>query len=207
MFHSRTAAKETMHTLAMVEPHLEGVGRVLDLGCGSGYVAWQLASRFPGEVATVDIGDFRRVPTPGFTLFDGLKLPFPDDHFDVVLFSFVLHHVADVYKPLLLAEARRVARRKLVVLEDTPRSLLDRLASWWHGRRFRASIGSRESFGFLNLGEWIRLFRRMGMRVCEARPLSRWCRSLWQPFARSLFVLEVDKPPPPVQPPLHTGSG
>jgi ubiquinone/menaquinone biosynthesis C-methylase UbiE len=194
MFHSRTALKETLHTLALVEPHLLGARRVLDLGCGSGYVAWQLAQRFPGEVATVDIGDFRRVPTPGFTLFDGLALPFPDDHFDVVLFSFVLHHVADVYKPLLLAEARRVARQKVLVLEDTPRGPLDRLASWWHGRRFRARIGSREGFGFLDRGEWTRLFERMGMRPRVARPLSRWCRSRWQPFARCFFVLELDKP-------------
>jgi hypothetical protein len=92
-----------------------------------------------------------------------------------------------------------VARRKLVVLEDTPRGPLDRLASWWHGHRFRARIGSRERFGFLNLGEWVLLFKRMGMRPSVARPLSRWCRSLWQPFARSLFVLELDKPPPLVE--------
>lgn len=193
MFHSRTARRETQHTLGLVEPHLTGAHRVLDLGCGSGYVAWQLARRFPGEVATVDIGDFRRVPTPGFTLFDGTALPFPDDHFDVVMLAFVLHHLPDVYKPLLLAEARRVARQRLLVLEDTPHRPLDRLASWWHGRRFRASIGSREDFGFLDRRQWTSLFQRMGLRPRVAQPLSRWCRSRWQPFARSFFVLEVDK--------------
>lgn len=91
-------------------------GSLLDVGCGSGYVGWQLERTFAGEVSTVDIGDFRRVPTSRFSVFDGLTLPFPDGHFDVVLFSFVLHHIPDVHKPLLLAEARRVARRRLIVL-------------------------------------------------------------------------------------------
>jgi ubiquinone/menaquinone biosynthesis C-methylase UbiE len=193
-FHSRTAEKETLHTLSLLEPHLAGASSVLDVGCGSGYVAWQLGQRFPGAaVATVDIGDFRRVPTPDFRLYDGLRLPYPNDAFDVVVFSFVLHHVPDVRKPLLLAEARRVARHRLVVLEDTPQAPLDRLASWWHGTWFRRRIGSRERFGFLAPGEWTRLLTEVGLRPRLVQPLSRWCRSLWQPFARSLFVIDVGK--------------
>jgi SAM-dependent methyltransferase len=190
-FHSRTVEKETLHTLSLVEPHLGDARSLLDVGCGSGYVAWRLAERFPGEVYAVDIGDFRRVPTPEFSLFDGLRLPFPDGQVDVLLFSFVLHHVPDVYKPLLLSEARRVARRRLIVLEDTPRNGFDRLASWCHGARFRRKIGSREGFGFLTQAEWTRLFDRMGLGSCRTEPLSRWCRSVWQPFARSLFILDL----------------
>lgn len=191
-FHSRTAEHETSHTLALIEPHLAGTRSLLDVGCGSGYVAWQLARRFAGEIGTVDIGDFRRVPTPGFALFDGLKLPYEDKRFDVVFFSFVLHHVPDVQKPLLLAEARRVARRKLVVIEDTPRTPVDRFFNWMHGVKFRRSIGSDERFGFLEDREWTRLFRQMDLHPSHVEPLSRWCRSRFQPFARSLFVLEVN---------------
>ena len=190
-FHSRTAEKETAHTLSLLEPHLDGVGSVLDVGCGSGYVAWQLGQRFAGEVHAVDIGDFRRVPVANFAPFDGRRLPYPDGRFDLVLFSFVLHHVPDVFKPLLLAEARRVARRKLVVLEDTPRGPLDRLASWCHGHRFRRSIQSDERFGFLTDSEWTRLFGELDLRPTHVQRLSRWCRSPLQPFARSLFVMEV----------------
>jgi ubiquinone/menaquinone biosynthesis C-methylase UbiE len=190
-FHSRTVAKETEHTLSLIEPHLRDVGSVLDVGCGAGYVAWRLADRFAGEVQAVDVGDFRKVPTPGFSLYDGLRLPFADGRFDVLLFAFVLHHVPDVHKPLLLAEARRVARRRLIVLEDTPRSGFDRIASWCHGTRFRRRVRSQERFGFLSTGEWTRLFDLLQMRTTRVQPLSRWCRSVWQPFARSLFVLDL----------------
>jgi ubiquinone/menaquinone biosynthesis C-methylase UbiE len=189
-FHSRTVEKETEHTLSLVAPELGLRSSVLDVGCGAGYVAWQLVERFGCDVQAVDVGDFRRVPLAGFSLFDGLRLPFPDGRFEVVLLSFVLHHMPDVYKPFLLAEARRVSRGKVLVLEDTPRNPIDRLFSWWHGRRFRRRVGSREAFGFLDGAEWTRLFGRMGFQAQHV-PLSRWCRSLLQPFARSFFVLTV----------------
>jgi SAM-dependent methyltransferase len=197
-FHSRTVQRETAHTVSLVAPHVPAGATVLDVGCGAGYVAWQLQAQHGCEVHAVDIGDFRRVPVAHFHLFDGLRLPFADQHFDVVLLSFVLHHVPDVYKPLLLAEARRVARKTVLVLEDTPRSLLDRLVSFWHGERFRRSIGSAEDFGFLAGEEWTRLFGRMGFDTQHV-PLSRWCRSLLQPFARSFFVLRVGRDLPPLR--------
>jgi SAM-dependent methyltransferase len=190
---SRTIAKETHHTVSLIEPHLAGCQSVLDVGCGSGYVARELEQRFDGEVWTVDIGDYRRAPTRRFAVFDGIRLPFADQQFDLVIFSFVLHHVPDVFKPLLLAEARRVARRQIFVLEDTPTTLLDRLVSWHHGRSFRRKINSAESFGFLDARGWVRLFRLLRLRPSRVDPLSRWCRSIAQPYARTVFVLDVDR--------------
>ena len=78
--------------------------KVLDVGCGNGYVLFQYA-RHGAEVAGVDLtgaavelsrkrfalgglsGDFREV--------DGNSLPFPDNHFDIVCSMGVLHHVAN----------------------------------------------------------------------------------------------------------------
>jgi SAM-dependent methyltransferase len=189
-FPSKTVAKETLHTVSLIEPHLEGCASVLDVGCGAGYVAAELSRRFAGQVWTADIADFRTTATPNFTAYDGIRLPFADQSFDLVGFSFVLHHVPDVLKPLLLAEARRVARRRIFVLEDTPITLLDRFASWRHGCSFRRKIGSRESFGFLDAAGWARLFGLLDLRLVHQRKLSRWCRSIVQPFARSVFVVE-----------------
>lgn len=199
-FPSRTVAKETLHTVSLIEPHLRGCQSVLDVGCGAGYVAAELGRRFDGEVWTVDIADFRATPTTNFSVFDGVRLPFPDRRFDLVVFSFVLHHVPDLLKPLLLAEARRVSRRQIFVLEDTPITLLDRLASWRHGCSFRRKIGSREGFGFLDADGWLRLFGLLDLRLVYRRRLSRWCRSMAQPFARSVFVVEVDGAPGQLSP-------
>src|SRR5205814_831454 len=78
---SRTVEKETQHTVSLIEPHLGGCQSVLDVGCGAGYVARELERRFASEVWTVDIGDFRQAPTPRFSLFDGIRLPFEDGRF------------------------------------------------------------------------------------------------------------------------------
>src|SRR5215831_11005665 len=78
--------------------------KVLDVGCGNGYVLFQYA-RHGAEVAGVDLTgtavdlsrkrfalcglscDFREV--------DGNSLPFPDNYFDIVCSMGVLHHVGN----------------------------------------------------------------------------------------------------------------
>lgn len=189
-FPNRSIHQETLHTVSFVKPFLVDRSTFLDVGCGEGYVAWQLAQVFKGEVHGVDIGDFRCVTTPHFSIYDGVHLPFADNQFDVVLLAFILHHVPDVLKPLLLQEVKRVARHTVVVLEDTPRNLFDRLVSWSHGHRYRSKIGSSKGFGFLTKEEWECLFPHLDLSIIESRRLSRLCRSVWQPFSRSVFVLK-----------------
>jgi SAM-dependent methyltransferase len=91
--------------------------RVLDIGCGNGYVLWHYA-RHGAHVHGVDITETalalsrRRFELGGgkaeFRLTDGNRLPYPDNHFDIVCSMGVLHHVED--PRAMLAEARRVLR-------------------------------------------------------------------------------------------------
>lgn len=187
-YHSQTVKKETLHTVSLVAPHLDRGMRVLDVGCGEGYVGAELAARGVREVQGVDICDVRRVRELPFRLYDGHHLPFEDGEFDLVMLSFVLHHVPDPAKIGLLREALRVARGKVFILEDTPATAVDRLVSRRHGEAYRRKIASAAPFGFLTEREWRWLFRGMGLEP-EVRRLSRFCRSLFQPFARTAFVL------------------
>jgi SAM-dependent methyltransferase len=180
---SATTNHETKHTVSLILPHLDGITSLVDIGCGSGWVASRLAEQRDLAVSTVDIGDFH--------VFDGVRLPFPDQSMDAGLFSFVLHHVPDEIKPLLIAEAKRVCRKKILVIEDTPSTWFDRWASHRHGERFRRKIRSHERFGFLDRDQWMRLFSLLGLHAIKTEQLSRWCRSIWQPFARTAFVLDV----------------
>jgi ubiquinone/menaquinone biosynthesis C-methylase UbiE len=191
-YRSGTIKKETLHTVSLLTPHLGPGASVLDVGCGEGYVLDELRARGATDVQGVDIVDIRRNKDYAFRLYDGLTLPFPDRSFDVVVLSFVLHHVPDDRKLALLEEALRVSRGKVVVVEDTPTTAFDRVMNRRHGESYRRKIGSRASFGFLTEGEWRWLFRGMGLEP-EARPLSRFCRSILQPFARTLFVLRKSR--------------
>ena len=119
-------------------------------------------------------------------------MPFPDRTFDLVVLSFVLHHVPNEKKLALLDEALRVSRAKVVIVEDTPSTAFDRLMNRRHGESYRRRIRSTAAFGFLTQGEWRWLFRGMGLEP-ETHPLSRFCRSILQPFARTAFVLRKSR--------------
>jgi SAM-dependent methyltransferase len=179
----------TAHTLSHLRPALEPTWSVLDVGCGEGWVCAELASE-GREVTGVDIVDVRRTELRSFRLWDGRHLPFADGSFDVVALVFVLHHVPNELKPEILREVSRVARRRVFILEDTPRTPLDRLAGWIHGRRHRRQIRSTAGFGFYTQREWERLCGACGLAVVRSTRLPRFDRLWWRPWARSAFVLD-----------------
>jgi len=191
-YRSRTVKKETLQTLSLLAPHLEPGASVLDIGCGEGYVLDELAARGVVNLQGVDIVDIRRNKNHAFSLYDGETLPFPQRSFDLVVLSFVLHHVPNEKKLALLDEALRVSRAKVVIVEDTPSTAFDRFMNRRHGESYRRRIHSRAAFGFLTEGEWRWLFRGMGIEP-ETRPLSRFCRSILQPFARTAFILRKSR--------------
>jgi ubiquinone/menaquinone biosynthesis C-methylase UbiE len=180
--------KETFHTLSFVGPALEPGWSVLDIGCGAGYVLGELAPE--RDVMGIDIVDLRAIELPRFALYDGLTVPCEDDSFDVVLLTFVLHHVPNDRKAQLVAEARRVARRRVVVLEDTPKNPIDQLACWAHGHMHRRRIGTQADFGFYSQKKWENFFVERGLRVATSTALPRFGRDLIRPWARTGFVLE-----------------
>ncbi|MBE8516172.1 class I SAM-dependent methyltransferase [Amycolatopsis sp. H6(2020)] len=94
--------------------------RVLDVGCGTGYLAG-LAARAAGPAGSVlgvdasePMIDFaRRTTGSAFCRFEvgtAQALPAGDGEFDVVLSSLMLHHIPDGDQPAVLAEMRRVLR-------------------------------------------------------------------------------------------------
>jgi ubiquinone/menaquinone biosynthesis C-methylase UbiE len=187
-YHSQTVRKETLHTVSLVAAHLDRGMSVLDVGCGEGYVGEELVARGVREAWGVDIVDLRRDKASPFRLYDGQHLPFADDTFDLVTLNFVLHHVPDERKIALVREALRVTRAKVFILEDTPTTAFDRFVSNRHGDAYRRKIDSDAPFGFLTPAEWRWLFRGMGLEP-ESRELSRFCRSVLQPFARTAYTL------------------
>jgi ubiquinone/menaquinone biosynthesis C-methylase UbiE len=88
--------------------------RVLDIGCGSGYIAEALADLVgpEGRVHAVDVRDQRLVEEGyDFRQVDGTTLPYADESLDVVLSNHVIEHVGEEVDQLHhLQEVRRVLR-------------------------------------------------------------------------------------------------
>ncbi len=103
---------------------------VLDLGCGDGVMEQYLGEYCPGwqvegiDVSADSIAATRQLNLPGarFSHYDGLNIPFPDQHFDLVIVAGVLHHVAFDLHASLLREMWRVLKPggRVVIYEHNP---------------------------------------------------------------------------------------
>ena len=90
---------------------------VLDLGAGTGNMT-ELLREEEYDVTPVDVTDISYIDDVKPVIYDGQQLPYADDTFDVALLVTVLHHAH--HPDQVLREARRVARR-VIVIEDVTR--------------------------------------------------------------------------------------
>ena len=155
------------------EGHFPEKSSVLDLGGGWGFYAEPLRKR-GHESLVLD------VVNPGYQsapvmIYDGGRIPFPDESFDVTILVTMLHHVPD--PEALFREVRRVTRRKVVVVEDLYHHSIGR---WWticrdrllnvefmaHPHQFRTDRG------------WCEFFKSAGFEVCSFKSFYTWLLGL-----------------------------
>lgn len=97
----------------------DGRPSVLDIGCGEGAIGAELHRRdFPSRYVGLEVSESgvaaakTRRADLDFRVFDGQRLPFEDDEFDVAVLSHVVEHLEAPRQ--LLREAGRVAKRVYV---------------------------------------------------------------------------------------------
>ena len=160
--------------------------RILDVGCGNGFIAHHLSALFGTSVIGIDLGKRTRAPID-YRNYDGEQFPVPDNSFDAVLLCYVLHHAQDVR--LVLCEMRRALRDggRAVIYEDIPQAWVDHVICWMHNLQWRHRTGPCT---FRQESEWRRLFESFGFEIVTERPLSRW-RNLTHPVCRRFYVLKI----------------
>lgn len=179
---------------------------ILDVGGGDGHMAeWWAASGHEIFLLEVDSEEAQkarhRLGEDRVTLHDGVSAwPFADGSFDVCLLLFVLHHIADEASVLrTLAEAARICRRRILVLEDQPREActpgLCQLAAAVTAEHFRPFNQDPAKFmrNIRSDEAWRTLFSSSGMTVESA---SRIAGTLQHPVPHTFYVLR----------PLHCGD-
>jgi ubiquinone/menaquinone biosynthesis C-methylase UbiE len=172
--------------------HLEPGMEVLDVGAGTGMIARWLWRRVNIRPTLADVADFdnRVHDFPFLRVNDPRHLPTEDRSFDAVLMLFVLHHVAGWdEQEQLLREAARVARGRLLLLEDTPTSALDRVVNVGWDWILNLRHGVPKPFTFRTVEGWRQVFPRCGLRELHTETYrARWPSLMT--YRHSLFVLE-----------------
>ncbi len=167
--------------------YLPPSGRVLDVGCGTGHVAAVLI-RSGRQADSVDLADLRTVDVP-FLFADGANLPFRDASYDAVAFVTVLHHVDGAMHHLLLAEARRVARSRIVLVEDVFRTRFGAAMTKALDRVYNLDFG-RHPHSNRRTDEWRALLMQVGCHDTEYDEKLVWFLGL--PMRQAVIVGHVE---------------
>ena len=154
--------------------------KILDLGCGSGIIGETFGDFFQAKVIGVDIKDNRIYPLP-FKIINGKSLSFPENSFDIVLINYVLHHSGDPI--LLLKEAKRVAKDKIIVYEDLPEGLLSRIICKIHGISFAKIFQNQNQTSFKSEKGWEEVFKKIGLNIVFQKRINNF------PVKKELFIL------------------
>lgn len=171
-------------------PYLKKGSSLLDVGSGSGYLAKELERRLGLKVTCTDIVDLRKTDVP-IVLFDGKNLPFADNSFDYLLFSYVLHH-AGPNQEKLLREAKRVAKKRVIVFEDEAVGGFGDLFTSCHrfAYDFLYDIKRNNPCVFHHASEWEKIFKKLGFKMI-AKEVGWTIGSVVSPVKRSFWVLGV----------------
>jgi ubiquinone/menaquinone biosynthesis C-methylase UbiE len=175
-----------------VAPHLARGQSMLDLGAGTGYISRWLRDRTGVDPTLTDVVSYhnREKSMPFVTLEDPFSVPVDDGSFDVVMLLFVFHHIDSPDDQVrLLDEAVRIAKQRIVVLEDTPETGVDlafnKAWDWVLNRRHRVPC----PFTFRRAHEWLELFKGRDLSIAHVETY----RPAWptlKTYRHTLFVLD-----------------
>ncbi len=182
--HNYLRCKSFAHILL---PYLQDYKSVLDVGTSTGALAASILESAPDlRLAGVDVvvGSQPFIP---MVKGNGKRLPFEDNAFDCVMMIDVLHH--DEHPGELLAEAKRVSRKRVLIKDHYWNSRFDHLvlsAQDYIGNKF---YGIDLPYNFLQMNTWHTLFEDIGLNVVGDSNLRLNAFDL-----RKHVIFELEKP-------------
>lgn len=170
----------------LVADHVQDGEHVLDLGAGTGWVGKRLVERKGCTVHLVDVLDCNETDLP-LTKYDGKSIPFPDKSCDAVSLVFVLHHA--VNQEEILREAARVARRRIIIVEDTPKNLVERCIDQACDSFMSLEHGFYNPATYRSVPQWHRIFAGLNLPLVYEHTIKPFFPFY---YTKAVFVLDVN---------------
>ncbi len=190
------SGKRAKRLAQILADHLPPCTTLLDAGCGKGDLAFHLSLCAPHTAIsacdTVDRFQYKNhLNFVHQTQND--RLPFADNSFDVVTLNFVLHHTDD-YLPLL-AEAKRVSRRHVVIMDHTHHNIVEYLILCAIDIPGNIPAGIYTPFNYKTPAQWTDIFAKAALAVRSFQKGICWMPAFLKPiFVRKMhFVAVLEK--------------
>ena len=155
--------------------------KIIDIGCGSGQFAFELQNK-NHEVTAVDVKDKTNTKDIKPVIYDGMKLPFDDNQFDISMLITVMHHCPQ--PDSVFAEAVRVSKDKIFVLEDVYSNWIMKRLTW-----FMDSLMNLEFKGHPHTNKsesgWENLFKSHNLKLIHKKKVK-----ILLIFTQVVYVLE-----------------
>ena len=142
-----------------ISKHIKNGDKVLDVGAGSGYLGEIINKK--ANATLVDIVDYNQTKLPLIT-FDGKRLPFKDNSFDVALLIAVLHHTSNPEK--FLEEVKRVSK-KIIIIEEVYKTILSRLFMDLWEWFWNKTTNIETYYNFHSSKGWKQIFENINMKL------------------------------------------
>jgi SAM-dependent methyltransferase len=159
--HALVAPRRTRVLAELLAARIPQRASVLDIGCGDGTIGKLILGLRP-DVSVQGVEFLvRAMCKVECQSFDGSRLPFPDESFDVCLFVDVLHHTND--PRILLREAARVTREWILLKDHLDENFFDDLTL-----RLMDCVGNRPhgvtlTYNYQSRAQWVEHFAKCGL--------------------------------------------
>lgn len=138
---------------------LNAESRVLDVGCGKGFMLYEFTKMIPGikvqgvDISTYAIANAKEEVKPYLRVGDARELPFEDDSFDLVVSITTLHNLDREGCKKALQEIERVSRGGKFITVDAYRN---------EEEKKRMDMWNLTALTYMHVDEWKRFFDEAG---------------------------------------------
>ncbi len=162
--HSRYFYRRRVSVLAdSIEVLIPPNSIVLDMGCGDGLISHKITQqRKDIKIFGVDVLLRSKTFIPAVS-FDGQKLPFESEKFEVVLLVDVLHHTQDMQAVLM--EATRVTKKYLIIKDHLSDRMLAKPTLRMMDIVGNLRYGVNLPYNYLSMLEWHAIFRQHSLMI------------------------------------------
>jgi SAM-dependent methyltransferase len=148
-----------------IVPLCEDNSSVLDVGCDDGTVGEIIMQLNPTlKIVGIDIQANRPSKIPR-KIYDGKRIPYPDNSFDIVIVLDVLHHTSDILS--LLKEIKRVSRKHIIIKDHMTYGTFSNYLISFADYVSNAPYGIKCAFNFPTFERWGSYFNELGLKIIE----------------------------------------